>query len=727
MKLRLARLGRPRRSLLIAVLGTLALVASLTPVAVAQLAAGASKGSLNVPLPASARILSTTNNTLQVCYDHPVATIVHPTFFSAFGYDVNREDPAVSASKSTTSADCVIVQFANGPNDAPLTDFTRVSAFGTAVTGTNGKSSLGGGLALDGTLQSPRTGNTAGPDLVGTPSVTSQGANQVITYSFDQALDSTPTVAPTGVFNSPTRTPNSFGYYASNGTVVTCGGLGGGTPGHSIIGNKVVCRLPAATVAANPPSRFFVLADAVRDRPTRYACCDVNPIGSTGGSTARPVITGVVQTGPTTGVVTYSQPVTVRNDRLFEVFSSDGGTGVPTSATQGSNTHQVLVTFPASLTNDAYKVVGIGDPGSAGPGGGAVQSRSAGTLQSASTYFPIRTAPIQAGRVDGPDLQLVTVDKTAHTATFVFRGLVSSISTARGALGVRDFHLVDVSGNITGGQRVVSIANGGPTGLDPTSRVTVAFPSAAVASARAAQILDGDVVDFAGKTDLRNTVAVSNPGSQLFGHTAFVSPGGSAGIPAGCFSPAGCRGSVTLRLRTGSHRVIARRTFSLGYDAGGIVHVTLSHTGKQLLRSARHRQLGVTATVSDSSGTHSVSLTLVTFRTTGSAVNPHIVGNSLLPIFGRTAFVSGGDAGVFVACFFTGPCQASLAVTSGTSRIGSRRSFTVAPGDGGIVHVTVSRNTRVALNRHGTLVVRVTVTGPLGGTQSTSVRLVRLT
>ncbi len=742
MKHRFEGRRRIRLSAVIATLGALALAGSLAPVAGAQLAAGASKASLNVPVPASARILSAANNTLQVCYDHPVATIAHPTFFSVLGYDVNRENPAVSATKAPGSPDCVNVQFATGPNAPPLTDFTRASAFGTAVAGTDGKSSLGGGLALDGTTQSPRAGNTAGPDLVAAdlvkyPQITPHGLNRVITYTFDQELDATPGVVPPHVFNSPTSINNAFGYYSTNGAVITCGDLSASaSPGvYAISGDSVECRIPAATIAANPPSRFFVQARAVRNRPTAYSCCDVNPVGSVGASAGLPVLTGFTQTGPASATVTYSEPVSIRNGALLRLYGSDGSAATPTSVTQGSTSNEIQVRFPASLANAAYKVVGISDPGSSGPLGAAVQGQRGGAggfvgtpPPSATTYFPIRTAPIQAGRIDGPDLQLVTVNKTNDTATFVFRGLVASISTARGALGVADFHLVDVSGNITSGTHVVSTANGSPTALDPTSRVTVSFPAAAVNSARAAQILDGDVVDFQGKEGLRNTVAISNPGTQLFGHTAFVSPGGTAGVSAGCFSPTGCSTSIAVRIRTGSHRIIARRSFRLGYDSGGIVHLSLSRAGRQLLRSARHGQLGTTTTVVDSSGRHTASFTLARFITTGSAVNPRVSGNSLLPVFGRTAFVSGGDAGVFLACFFTAPCQGSLTVVSqGGTRLGSRHSFTVAPGDGGIVHVTVSHSARVALARHGTLVVRVTVVGPLGAAQSTTLRLVRLT
>jgi len=223
------------------------------------------------------------------------------------------------------------------------------------------------------------------------------------------------------------------------------------------------------------------------------------------------VIQSVSQTGPTQATVTYNQPVAIRDAGQFQLHTSDGTSVAPSSSSQpAGNTNQVVLNFPAQFANVAYKVVGLADPGAAGPNGGAVQSRALTSAQSATSYAAIRTAPIQAGRIDGPDLAAVSVNPAAGTATFTFRGLVAALSTARGALGVADFHLLDRAGKITSGLKQVGATSQDPTtGADPTSRVTISFPAAAIASARAAQILDGDVVDFQRKDGARNTVAVT--------------------------------------------------------------------------------------------------------------------------------------------------------------------------------------------------------------------------
>lgn len=295
------------------VVGALLGAALIAPAAHGAPAAGGAQASLDVPVPMSASIEA--NNTLRVCFNLPVGAVVNPGRIRVAGYDVNRVAPASSATISSTSGNCVVAQFANGANDAPLTDFTRASVDGGAINGTAGSPNVGGGLALEGTAQTPQPGFSAGPDLVGTPTVSPvQGGNVTITYTFDQALDATPTVVPPNVFNSPTNPTNAFGYYGADGTVVSCGALSAtASPGVSISGDTVTCRIPAATATATPPSRFFVLSKAVRDRPTVFSCCDVNPTGSAGGLTTRPVIQSVSQTGPTQATVTYNQPVAIRD------------------------------------------------------------------------------------------------------------------------------------------------------------------------------------------------------------------------------------------------------------------------------------------------------------------------------------------------------------------------------------------------------------------------------
>jgi hypothetical protein len=727
------RVARRAQWLTATALGLLALGAA--PAAQAAPAANALQAKLAVPLPVSAQVLS--GNVMEVCFDQPLSGTVTASDFQVWGYDANRVDQAVSSTGVVKGApDCVDVQFPNAANDAPIAEFTRATVYTGAVKTASGVQNLSGGLALGGTANSPRPGNTAGPDLIGTPTVKTSGTTATITYTFDQALDATPSVVPPHVFNSPTNINNAFGYYTADGTVQSCGNLAAPpASGVSIDGSTVTCTLPAATLVARPPARFYVLGDAVRDRPTAQACCDVNPLGaanvSATATVARPVMVAAKQTGPAQLTVTYSAPVSVHNAGLFTLYSSDGSTIAPTSATQPSGSPTtVVLNFPAALANAAYKAVGIGDPGAAGPSGGAVQSTAPGTPQSATSYVAIRTAPIQAGRVDAPDLAAVSLDPSAGTAVFTFDGLIASAQVPS------SFHLLDAYGNAINATGVVGVANTSPTGADPTSQVTVRFPASALATAKAAQVLGSAVSDFAGKKNLRNTVGLSAPigttttGMTVFGHTAFVAPGGTGGVFVGCFSAGTCRGS--MQVSAGATVIAARGAFTISGNSGGIVHLQLNRRGRAMIARAFNHHLRVHVTVSGAHGKVSSNLTLVEFAAAGPPVNSARSGNSLLTPFGHTAFVApNGVVGVFVGCFLATDCHGSLALVSNGVRIGGRDSFIVAAASGGIVHLRIGPAARARLARNGHLTARLTVTGPALATggpatqESESLALVR--
>ena len=119
-------------------------------------------------------------------------------------------------------------------------------------------------------------------------------------------------------------------------------------------------------------------------------------------------------------------------------------------------------------------------------------------------------------------------------------------------------------------------------------------------------------------------------------------------------------------------------------------------------------------------------MTLVEFYSNVPAINEHRSGSSLLRSFGHTAFVSShGVAGVFLGCFEASTCGGSLGMSDGSTNVGSRGSIAVTTLNGGIAHLTLTSKARSLLMRHGTLVVRLTVRGPNGGRQSSSLMLVK--
>ena len=471
----------------------------------------------------------------------------------------------------------------------------------------------------------PALGHTTGPNLVSVRSTVPQGSSDaLITYTFDQTLDATPTQAPAnGVFNSPTTINNAFGYYGANGNVVTCGNLdpsATAAPGVSISARTVTCRIPASTYQALPPAQYFVLAKAVRDRPTDAACCDVNPIGFAAGTArlSRPTIQSVQQTGLTQLTVTYSEPVTVEHLQAFTLYASDGGSLAPQSSTQPT-ADTVVLDFPAAFANAAYKAVAIADPGAAAPGGAAVQS-TAGAVASATSYVGFRTAPTEAGRIDAPLLSAVSVDPTKGQATFTFLGLVRALNrTQLGAKGLTDFHLVDQAANFTSATSLVGITLGSPTAADPTSQVTVQFPAAAVASAKAAQVLDYDAQDYQNKLGLRNTVAVTvnrspRPRVTIVGSSATVSKAGVVVLAIRCPAATRCQGVLRLRLRTDHHPVIALVKVNVAAHFRGRIRLQLNRLGRQRLAHARGHRMSVIVAFRGSAGNYLLvdrTLTLV--------------------------------------------------------------------------------------------------------------------
>jgi phosphodiesterase/alkaline phosphatase D-like protein len=111
-----------------------------------------------------------------------------------------------------------------------------------------------------------------------------------------------------------------------------------------------------------------------------------------------------------------------------------------------------------------------------------------------------------------------------------------------------------------------------------------------------------------------------------------------------------------------------------------------------------------------------------TFTTTGSTPPG---GASKMRLFGHTAFVSpGGVGGIFLGCFGSGNCQASMTITRNGELLGSRDAAFVASGDGGIAHFTLNRTGRSLLARgHGHLRVDVSITDTHGNRDTATVGL----
>jgi len=97
----------------------------------------------------------------------------------------------------------------------------------------------------------------------------------------------------------------------------------------------------------------------------------------------------------------------------------------------------------------------------------------------------------------------------------------------------------------------------------------------------------------------------------LYGQTAFVSPGGVAGVFVACIGPASCTGSLTI---THSGTTIGSRSkFTLAANDGGFVHVTLTSAGRGLVADHKHALTSVTVR-STTGSTATQAITIVPFQ-----------------------------------------------------------------------------------------------------------------
>ncbi len=124
--------------------------------------------------------------------------------------------------------------------------------------------------------------------------------------------------------------------------------------------------------------------------------------------------------------------------------------------------------------------------------------------------------------------------------------------------------------------------------------MTISFPAAAIPSARAAQILDGDVVDFQLKDGVRNTVAITVESSNV--RTPIATTGKAKSVKttsatlAGSVKSRGQDDDLPLRVRE-KHQVRSRHAGSQR-GLGDLDEVALrSHRGPQAANTVFHYRI----------------------------------------------------------------------------------------------------------------------------------------
>jgi Arylsulfotransferase (ASST) len=177
----------------------------------------------------------------------------------------------------------------------------------------------------------------------------------------------------------------------------------------------------------------------------------------------------------------------------------------------------------------------------------------------------------------------------------------------------------------------------------------------------AVQALDG------GGHVLRQTVAIRTPSHiDLYGQRAFVSSSTGRGtLPVACF-PRGSK-SCTLQatVSTHGHALAASPHQRFPAGQGGLVHFTLSASGRHQLRESGSKGLPVDVRLRSASGrVATVRLRLVSFSTSGRGPKRSLSQSRKVQLVGTTDFASGsGHGAILAACYSQSPCPIRASVS----------------------------------------------------------------
>jgi hypothetical protein len=186
---------------------------------------------------------------------------------------------------------------------------------------------------------------------------------------------------------------------------------------------------------------------------------------------------------------------------------------------------------------------------------------------------------------------------------------------------------------------------------------------------------------------------------SVFGHSAFISAGGTGGFFVGCFSGHACTATATVK----AGRTVIAQTGkqAIPANSGGPMFFSLTSTGRRLLSRARGHQLGVSVSVLNwDKVTTSTTMNLIPYRTSGSAPRTSPGQSPSVQIVQKTAFVSSkGVGGVFAFCRVAAGCHASSTVTVGSTVIAKTGSEYIGGGDGGLIFFTLNSDGQKLLSR----------------------------
>ena len=185
------------------------------------------------------------------------------------------------------------------------------------------------------------------------------------------------------------------------------------------------------------------------------------------------------------------------------------------------------------------------------------------------------------------------------------------------------------------------------------------------------------------------TVA-TRPHLALYGHSAFVSTGGTVGVPAGCFSGSTCQVKLTASV---GRTTIATTNAERLNGSSGLLFFKLSSTGRAMLARAYHRRLPVRIAARDISGASASSvMNLVSYSTVGIGPKRSARQSQGLRILGLSDFVlQSSTGGILAGCVGSGPCQIVTKISAGHQTVATTSPEYMGANSAGYLRFRLTR------------------------------------
>ncbi|MGZ4350043.1 MAG: DUF1906 domain-containing protein, partial [Solirubrobacteraceae bacterium] len=225
----------------------------------------------------------------------------------------------------------------------------------------------------------------------------------------------------------------------------------------------------------------------------------------------------------------------------------------------------------------------------------------------------------------------------------------------------------------------------------------------------------------AGGQVLGTSPATATPAHlMIFGQSAFAPRTGLGAVPVGCTGISPCAVTTTISAGRTTYATTKREFIAAG---GGLAYFKLSSTAQKALQHAHNHQLAVTVTVRSTSGAKVMrKLSLSSFTTRNPSPTRSGAQASQLKLIGTTEFVSHGwVGGILAACVGSAPCQATVTLMAGRTRLAKTSLQTIGAGELGYLSfsLTSAGHRLLAKTTSNQLGATATVTTPIAAGTTT--------